>query len=230
MSLDFNKDGSLFATGGNDKVVKLYDDNMKTLISTMKSNSFSQPGHSNRVFSVLFNKESDNMLISGGWDNTLQIYDIRERSIVSSVYGPHICGDALDIKGNKILTASWSAENQIHVFDMRMMKVETVSNMADIEGTNKKASFLYTCQFAKFKNENYEFGIGGSSENLFATMDYEQIGKSKRNEDGEHAVIMSMRSHNTPKSIYSIDYAYKAREFAVGGADGLIHIISYTEK
>lgn len=230
MCLDFNSDGSLFATGGNDKVVKLYDDNMKTLISTMKSNSFSQPGHSNRVFSVLFNKESDNMLISGGWDNTLQIYDVRERSIVSSIYGPHICGDALDIKGNKILTASWSSEDQIQIFDLRMLKAETICNLASVEGSDKRASFLYTCQFAKFRNEKFEFAVGGSSENLLATLDYEKTGKGKANEAGEHDVTMSMRSRNMPKSVYAIDYAYKSREFAVGGGDGLIHIVTYKEK
>ena len=29
------------------------------------------PGHSNRIFSVKFNPIRQNMLVSGGWDNTL---------------------------------------------------------------------------------------------------------------------------------------------------------------
>ena len=230
MCLDFNSDGNLFATGGNDKTIKLYDDNMKTLISTMKSNSFSHPGHSNRVFSVIFNKESDNMLISGGWDNTLQIYDVRERAIVASIYGPHICGDALDIKGNKVLAAAWAAENQIQIYDLRMLKAESVIDWGALEGNDKKASFLYTCQFAKFRNEKFEFAVGGSSDNLVAMLDYEGIGKGSDKDKAGHEVKVSMRSHNMPKSVYAIDYAYKAKEFAVGCGDGAIHIVSYKEK
>lgn len=236
MCLDFNSDGSLFATGGNDKVIKLYDDNMKTLITTMKSNSFSQPGHSNRIFSVIFNKESDNMLISGGWDNTLQIYDVRERAIVASIYGPHVCGDALDVKGTKLLSAAWAAESQIQVFDLRMLKAETVCDWAAVEGNNGKASFLYTCQFAKFRNEKFEFAVGGSSENVFGMLEYNDNDKKRSsfNEGKEaaaaHDMKMSVRSRNLAKSVYAIDYAYKAREFAVGCGEGAVHIVSYKEK
>lgn len=252
MCLDFNVDGSLFVTGGNDKVVKLYDDNMKTLVCTMKTNSFSNPGHSNRIFSVIFSKESENLLISGGWDNTLQLYDVREKAIVNSIYGPHICGDAIDIKGNKILTASWLSENQIQIFDLRMLKAEAVVNWASVEGADKKASFLYTCQFAKFRNDNYQFAIGGSSENIFSVLNYEKIQnkntsedyneKNNNNYDNFHEdknfrkekflydVKMEMISHNLPKSVYTIDYAYKDRLFAVGCGDGNIHIVDYKEK
>jgi len=226
MCMDFNTDGTLFATAGNDKVVKLYDDNMKTLISTMKSNSFSQPGHSNRIFSVIFNKDSDNMLISGGWDNSLQIYDVRQRSIVSSIYGPHICGDAIDSRGNKILTASWAAENQIQIFDLRMLKEEKVLDWAKIEGGNKKGSFLYTCQFAKFRNESYMFSVGGSSENILATLDSDK----NKNKDEESAINLNMFSRNLGKSCYALDYSYKSREFAIGTGEGAIHIVTYQEK
>lgn len=37
------------------------------------------PGHSNRVFSVKFDKDDENLLVSGGWDNTIQIWDLRGR-------------------------------------------------------------------------------------------------------------------------------------------------------
>ena len=53
-----------------------------------------------------------------GWDNTVQIWDIREGSAVRSLYGPHICGDALDIVGDEILTGSWRAETQLEVWSL----------------------------------------------------------------------------------------------------------------
>lgn len=36
---------------------------------------------------------------------------------VRSIYGPHICGDALDIVGSRIVTGSWRAQQQLEVWD-----------------------------------------------------------------------------------------------------------------
>jgi WD40 repeat protein len=34
-------------------------------------------GHINRVFAVKFDKEDENLLISGGWDNNIKVWDLR---------------------------------------------------------------------------------------------------------------------------------------------------------
>ena len=47
MCLDYNSEGSMFATGGNDKKVKLYDEYMKVYLNEMKGCNFSHPGHTN---------------------------------------------------------------------------------------------------------------------------------------------------------------------------------------
>ncbi len=67
------------------------------------------PGHSNRIFCVKFNPYDPNKIASGGWDNTIQIYDIRKKGPIASIYGPHICGDAIDFKndGFTLLTGSY---------------------------------------------------------------------------------------------------------------------------
>lgn len=73
-------------------------------------------GHSNRVFSVKFFPEDDNTIVSGGWDNTLQIWDIRVGHSVRGIYGPHVAGDAVDINNrNEILTGSWRPESPLEV-------------------------------------------------------------------------------------------------------------------
>ena len=74
-------------------------------------------GHSNRVFSVKFVPEDDNMLVSGGWDNTVQIWDSRVEMAVRSFYGPHICGNAVDVKDGMVLTGSWRQEHQLQLWD-----------------------------------------------------------------------------------------------------------------
>ncbi|RHY34961.1 hypothetical protein DYB32_000530 [Aphanomyces invadans] len=90
-------------------------------------------GHSNRVFSVKFHPLDENTIISGGWDNTIQIWDTRVGHSVRGIYGPHIAGaahvqitnlpDGLDLTGdaidinakNEILTGSWRPENPLEV-------------------------------------------------------------------------------------------------------------------
>lgn len=100
MCLDYSSDGSKFATAGNDKKVKLYDDSMKDYLNTMKGCSFNRPGHSNRIFSVCFHKKNPNLVASAGWDNTVHFYDVNTCSVVNRISGPHISGDSIDLKDN----------------------------------------------------------------------------------------------------------------------------------
>jgi len=64
------------------------------------------------------------MVVSGGWDNTIQIYDLRYRGPVRTMYGPHICGDCIEIRsdGHTMVAGSYRAEDCIEVYDLRMYK------------------------------------------------------------------------------------------------------------
>ena len=45
------------------------------------------------------------VMLSGGWDKTVQVWDQRAGPLaVRSLYGPFICGDALDLEGDRVLT------------------------------------------------------------------------------------------------------------------------------
>jgi len=107
-TIDFNADGTLLAAAGRDCHIRIYDETTKSLALDMKERG-ELPGHSNRVFCVKFNPLDNNMLVSGGWDNTVQIYDIRQKGPIESIYGPHICGDSLDFKndGYTLLAGSY---------------------------------------------------------------------------------------------------------------------------
>lgn len=87
-ALDFAPDGKVFAVGGSDTKVYVYDEITKQLIVDMKVGGKNLPGHSNRIFSVKFNPNDPNVILSGGWDRTIQIYDLREGRTVASIYGP----------------------------------------------------------------------------------------------------------------------------------------------
>lgn len=123
-AMDYNDDGTKYVTGGKDKIVRVYDEATKSIISRLQGDGFryssnESPGHSNRIFSVKCVPGDDNMVLSGGWDNTVQFWDLRSNQAVRSIYGPHICGDSLDIVGNEVLTGSWRADHQLEIWDFR---------------------------------------------------------------------------------------------------------------
>lgn len=114
---DFKPDGTKFVTAGADMIVRVYDEQTRKLECELSGTTSGGPGHSSRVFACKFDKEDENMLISGGWDNTVQIWDLRTGGPVRNIYGPFVCGDALDINEGYILTGSWRAEDQLQLWD-----------------------------------------------------------------------------------------------------------------
>lgn len=217
MCLDYSVNGQYFATGGSDKQVRLYDDNTKTLLRTMQSGGFNLPGHSNRIFSINFHKENANLMISGGWDNTIQFYDIRQGAVVSSIYGPHICGDAIDTNGNTLLTGSWSVSEQIQMWDIRTNKLLQDVNWEKDAKTN--ATYIYAAQFNKNPSMYNMFGVGGSNNNIFRIFESETSDNSPQ-----------LTSRYMYKSCYTVDYSNDGSMFAYGCGDGIIRLIDISKK
>jgi len=80
------------------------------------------PEHSNRVFSIKYDQTDPNIHVSCGWDNTLIIYDIRHNYPVASMFGPHVCGESLDISGNILAAGSYSIKDNLTLWDLRKQK------------------------------------------------------------------------------------------------------------
>ena len=74
---------------------------MKNIVNLKEG---SVPAHTNRIFTLKFIDDNENLLMSAGWDETLLFWDLRIKSSQNFIYGPLICGDALDYKDNTILT------------------------------------------------------------------------------------------------------------------------------
>lgn len=181
-ALDYNDDGSRFITAGKDRCIRVYEEATKSLICTMKGGSgygnHATPGHSNRIFSIKCVPNNDNLIISGGWDNTIQIWDIREGVSVRSIYGPHICGDSLDVCGNEILAGSWRPNNQLEIFDFGSGK--KITDIPWLGGVNNSvfasvgqpACMLYAAQFSKEGNGHF-IAAGGSGQNEAKIFDHQ---------------------------------------------------------
>lgn len=125
-SLDFTAEGDKFATGGKDRIIRIYDEATKSEISRLTPNAMSSldggdlPGHSNRIFSLKFAPFDSNVLLSGGWDNVIYYWDLRMERPVKSIFGHHISGESIDISRNReILVGSYQLNSNLEVYDFQ---------------------------------------------------------------------------------------------------------------
>lgn len=260
MCLDYDHKGNIFATGGSDNTVRLYDDETKTLITTMRS-SLENISHSNRIFSVCFGKNShyESLMTSGGWDNTIKFYDVRKKEIVNSIYGPHIVGDSLDLKDHYLLTGSSDIKDQIKIWDLRTYKLlETVqfephlkekSNKLETEVDSKldeskdpvltheekKDLFVTNINCAQFA-KSYD-NLRGKNLSTFA------CGGLKRNQirvfsdnpgpqtNGLYNTrVPLIKLENIPDCVYSLDYMNSSNNLAYASGLGCIFSIGLENK
>ncbi|CAD7929761.1 unnamed protein product [Amoebophrya sp. A25] len=119
--IDYVPDGSQFATGGKEPEVFIFDEMTKKKMMTLQRSDKNGGGHNSRVCACKFSSRS--LLVTGGWDSTLQFWDLRKGSrSVQSVYGPSLTGPAsLDVSGPLVLTGSYRQQDSLQLFDMRKL-------------------------------------------------------------------------------------------------------------
>jgi COMPASS component SWD3 len=117
-ALEFSNDGQLFAVAGEDTRVYLYDEATRQLITTFHEGRGNHTGHANRVFTLKFHPNDQNLLMSGGWDRTIQLYDVRAGTIIGSIFGPAISGDALDVHEDLIVAGSNRNKDVVQLFSL----------------------------------------------------------------------------------------------------------------
>ena len=222
-ALDYNDEGSQFATGGKDKCVRIFDEATKSLVVKMHGglgySVKNTPGHSNRIFSVKFMPGDENTVVSGGWDNTVQIWDIRSGAAVRSIYGPHICGDALDVIGNEIVTGSWRANDQLQTWDLGtgnlISTIPWSAGSSALPGT--PSCMLYAAQFSKEGTGNF-IGAGGSGINEAKVFDH-------KNGDAVVGTITGLT-----RGIFTLDFSPDNSMVAVAGGDSTVRMLDIIAK
>ncbi|GAB5370261.1 hypothetical protein AAMO2058_001477300 [Amorphochlora amoebiformis] len=118
-ALDYSADGDRFASAGKDSIVRVYEEATKSLLSKFErgySSINSTSGHSNRVYAVKFHPKDKNIFLSAG-------------KAVRYIYGPHICGDALDVHESVILTGSWKSNDGLQLWELRSSKLLKTGDM-----------------------------------------------------------------------------------------------------
>ncbi|XP_063791406.1 uncharacterized WD repeat-containing protein alr3466-like [Pseudophryne corroboree] len=146
LAATFNPSGSHFITAGSSQEILVYDTKSMTCVNVCQpSPSLSvMDGHRSRVFGLTFHPGSEESFISGGWDDTVQFWDIRQKHSLRKISGPHVCGDALDIDPDmeQILTGSWRKQESLQVWDSQTgQKIRTVPD--DFRGPSR----VYSCRW-----------------------------------------------------------------------------------
>lgn len=217
-SVQYCKDGSHFVTAGSEGTLKIYDGVTFQQVNKMIYGTDSiSAGHSNKIFSAKFHPVDKNLLISGGWDNTIQYWDQRIGVSFKSIYGPHICGDSIDFEdsGEKFLTGSYSKETPLQLWSWKEAQmIETVP--WTIIDDLKKTCQLYSAGFSHNTNSGsiqnrFVIAAGGGTKNEFRM--YETSSKKAC------AVIQNI-SH----AVYSSAISPSERYVAIGGGGKTVYI------
>lgn len=194
--LDYSWDFNNFITAGKDVTVRLYDENTKTCITTMQPYKFDQPGHSSRIFCVKYYPNDTTTIYSGGWDRTIQFYDVRMGKVANSIYGPEICGDSLDMYGNVIASGAWGTSEQIQLWDVRNLKC-----ICNVEWENKKINmptYIYCVKFNQRRDQRY-LCVGGVNKPLFRVFNMNNFKPD-----------LGLKEDNIPQPIFGSGESYSA--------------------
>lgn len=222
-AVDYRADGGEFATGGRDHVVRVYDEATGTLVRSF--DNAGAHGHSNRVFAVKYAPE-EHTIVSGGWDQTVQIWDTRTGYSVRSIYGPHICGDALDCSssGKELLTGSWRETDALERWDFGSGKrIDSMPwNRAPTEDATTAAAashnkpepncMLYACSYSP---DERLIAAGGAGNGVNQAKLFDA-------QSGEPIERVSF-THG----LYALAFAPDGTKLALGGVDTHLTIVDH---
>lgn len=86
------------------------------------------------------------MIVTGGWDRCIKIWDTRQPNPVRSIIDPYICGDAIDVHEGYILTGSYTPEKQLQLWDFGTGEwIEDINWNESLP--SEKECYVYACQF-----------------------------------------------------------------------------------
>jgi len=222
LCMDYSADGTRFATSGRRREVSIYDEQEKRLAQVMRGGDLrNTPGHSNRVFALKCHPTMRSVLMTGGWDSTVQFWDQRAGHAIRAIHGPHICGDALDVSkaGDVLLTGSWRTDHQLQLWDFASGKLlETIPWRPT--AASQQPCLVYTAQFSRSPMSGTSLlaaggsarGGGGEARLLDCTIN-----------GGVSAVSVGNLGD---RACYTLDFSSDGSMLAAAGGDGCPRVVS----
>ncbi|KAI0124272.1 WD repeat domain-containing protein [Xylariales sp. AK1849] len=122
LSLSISTDNARFASSGGDRSVFLWD---VTTAQTLRRLGGNQQSHSSRINCVSFAGEDDSLLVSGGLDTSVRIWDVKSNSYKPIQVLPE-ARDAITavcVRGAEVVAGS--VDGRIRTYDVRMGRCVT---------------------------------------------------------------------------------------------------------
>ena len=185
----------------------------------MYQNGLKVPGHVSRVFCTKFLADDPNVVITGGWDRLMKIYDCRIGKPVGQIGGPLISGDSIDINGDEILTASNRQEKPLQIYSMSMRKKLTDIDWDNPSRRDHEAGYLFGARFSKDDYRSVIFACG-AGKNEAKCFDNDTDGNGKYRE-------LSHVADNT-NPVLCCDTSPSGKHVAMGTGTGKVFITAYS--
>ena len=164
--------------------------------------------HTNRVFSVKCMPKDKNVFFSGGWDNTVQIWDVRAKGgSQRSITGPTVSSDSLDYKNGVILAGNYQNNDIVQLYDFGSGKL--IENV-DIGEPHNSSSYCFTATFAQ-KSEYDLMAVGLTGSNSVKIL-------------RDRKLVSTVKLQAAPLSMDF--YRFNNKDFLiVGGLEGTIYVL-----
>ncbi|KAM4056067.1 WD repeat domain-containing protein 83 [Hirsutella rhossiliensis] len=122
LSVDVAADNERFVSAGGDRAVFLWD--VSAAVTTRRFGGTAH-GHSARINCVRFAGDGDSLVVSGGFDTTARVWDVRSRSLkpVQVLGEARDAVTALAVRGAEMVTGS--VDGRVRGYDVRMGRCTT---------------------------------------------------------------------------------------------------------
>eukprot|EP00039_Didymoeca_costata_P005845 m.85177 g.85177 ORF g.85177 m.85177 type:complete len:398 (-) comp12999_c0_seq1:1436-2629(-) len=155
LCLDIRSDNKEYIVSGESEDVEIIDtatNERKMILGSgglrLTSVNIQAPrGHANRIFALLYHPKKENVIISAGWDRTIQLWDSTQKEPVQYISGVYVCGEALaaDAERNILVSGSYRKEDSLQAWDLNTLA--KIGNISE----NHEECWAYSCVFAKGK-------------------------------------------------------------------------------